>query len=368
MSPILAINNATKRFHTPDGRVITALSDVSIAVQQNEFVTLLGPSGCGKTTLLRVISGFEDLESGSVIIDGTNVTHLPAHERPVNTVFQRYALFPHLNIFRNVAYSLEVAHVSKSEIKTRVEKMLELVGLEGYGSRKVNQLSGGQQQRVALARSLVAQPKILLLDEPLSALDKNLRHKMQQELKNIQEEVGIAFVFVTHDQEEALTMSDRIAVLNDGDIQQLGTPEDLYRRPENEFVARFIGAGNLFDGKVSNILDNEAEIVLSSGIKIKTSQSCLDVGQDIKLLARPEDVLFGDTQNKNDLSFRGKIEQVYFVGMDYQVAVSVDGFPPIKAIVRSNVTLNDKTPETGDMVSLYIPGKAIHVIRPNVQS
>lgn len=367
MHPILDISTATKRFNTPDGKTITALDDVSIAVEQNEFVTLLGPSGCGKTTLLRVISGFEDLESGSVMIDGLTVTHLPAHKRPVNTVFQRYALFPHLNIFRNVAYSLEVAHIPKSEIEDRVGKMLELVGLVGYGSRKVNQLSGGQQQRVALARSLVAQPKILLLDEPLSALDKNLRHKMQQELKTLQEEIGIAFVFVTHDQEEALTMSDRIAVLKDGKIQQVGTPEDLYRRPENEFVAGFIGEGNLFDGTVTSTSGAEAQISLPSGIKFFTKNTGFGIGQELKLLARPEDIVIGDARNMEDLTFNGIIIQVFFIGTDYQIQTSVDGLPPVKAIMRQNAGMHEKIPKPGDQVRLSIPGAALHVIQSTGQ-
>ncbi|MCB1331878.1 MAG: ATP-binding cassette domain-containing protein, partial [Maritimibacter sp.] len=222
MSTPLEIFGARKSFRTPEGGTITALDDVSLKLASAEFVTLLGPSGCGKTTLLRTISGFETLDAGEIVIDGAAVTQMPAHRRPVNTVFQRYALFNHMNVARNVGYALEIAGQDKATIAARVGEMLDLVGLSGLEKRSVSQLSGGQQQRVALARALAGKPKLLLLDEPLSALDKNLRQKMQQELKTIQRELGIGFVFVTHDQDEALTMSDRIAVLAHGEIQQIG--------------------------------------------------------------------------------------------------------------------------------------------------
>lgn len=362
MTPILSISDATKRYNTPDGNVITALNNVSLVVEQNEFVTLLGPSGCGKTTLLRTISGFEDLENGSIEIDGSTVTHLPAHKRPVNTVFQKYALFPHMTISKNVAYSQEVAGVSKAEITTQVGKMLELVGLDGFGDRKVNQLSGGQQQRVALARSLIAKPKILLLDEPLSALDKNLRHKMQQELKTLQEEIGIAFVFVTHDQEEALTMSDRIVVLSDGKIQQLGTPEDLYRRPENEFVARFVGEGNLFEGEVTQSTAKGASVTLSTGQKTVVSQVGLSKGDKVKLLARPEDVLVGKSTGEQAINFSGKVDHVFFVGADYQVQASAKDGTAIKATLRPGVEQRQNIVGPGSNIQLYVPKEALHVI------
>jgi spermidine/putrescine transport system ATP-binding protein len=363
MHPILNLKNATKQFTTPDGHIITALNNVSLIVEQNEFVTLLGPSGCGKTTLLRAISGFEDLETGSITIDGALVTNLPAHKRPVNTVFQSYALFPHLNVARNVAYSLEILGMPKADITNKVGSMLELVGLEGFGDRRINQLSGGQQQRVALARSLVAQPKILLLDEPLSALDKNLRHKMQQELKTLQEEIGIAFVFVTHDQEEALTMSDRIVVLNEGEIQQLGSPEDLYRRPKSEFVARFIGEGNLLDGKVVDVFGDRARISLPSGTEIVLSQSNLIARSDVKLLVRPEDVLVGQVGiPKEVLSFNGIVDHIFFVGTDYQLIVKVDGYPTLKALVRSTGETRSHVPAAGDTVCLSISIDSLHAI------
>ncbi len=362
MNSILGIKDATKRYKTPDGGTITALNGVSLDVAQNEFVTLLGPSGCGKTTLLRSISGFEDLEGGSIEIDGAAVTHLPAHKRPVNTVFQRYALFPHLTIARNVAFSLEVAGTDKEDTKRRVGEMLELVGLAGYGDRKITQLSGGQQQRVALARSLVARPKILLLDEPLSALDKNLRQKMQQELKTLQEEVGIAFVFVTHDQEEALTMSDRIVVLSGGKIQQLGAPEDLYRRPENEFVAGFVGEGNLLDAKITSVDGTRATAVLNSGQRTGITHSGLAQNQAVKLLVRPEDVEVGAPSNADDLHFKGRVSQVFFVGTDYLVHVTTDSGAEFKATLRPSAHNRTSLASPGTEISLTVPQSALHVI------
>lgn len=362
MTAILSISDASKTYKTPEGGTITALNDVSLAIEQNEFVTLLGPSGCGKTTLLRVISGFEDLQSGTIEINGINVTDFPAHKRPVNTVFQKYALFPHLSVAKNVAYSLEVAGVHNSEVSRRVGDMLELVGLEGFGNRKIDHLSGGQQQRVALARSLVAKPKILLLDEPLSALDKNLRHKMQQELKTLQEEIGISFVFVTHDQEEALTMSDRIAVLSEGKIQQLGSPEDLYRRPENEFVARFVGEGNLFEAQVTGTTATNAQLTLKSGQMTAVEMPGLIKGEKIKLLTRPEDMLLGKAQSKHDLQFTGIVDQVFFVGSEYQVLATAKDGTALKATVRPSVAERSSVPTPGTEIIFHIPNDAIHGI------
>ena len=362
MSPILTISNATKRYNTPDGTIITALDGVSLVVNENEFVTLLGPSGCGKTTLLRTISGFEDLEEGSIHIDGSDITGLPAHKRPVNTVFQKYALFPHMTIAKNVAYSLEVSGMKKQQVSERVDRILELVGLRDFGDRKVTQLSGGQQQRVALARSLVAQPKILLLDEPLSALDKNLRHKMQQELKQLQEEIGITFVFVTHDQEEALTMSDRIVVLNNGKIQQLGTPEDLYRRPENEFVARFVGEGNLFQAEVIATNGHELQLRLAGGQTTVASHAALPIGHKVKLLARPEDMGLGRGDEHHDLNFDGIVDQVFFVGTDYQILATSEEGAPLKATIRPDARREIASPVPGSAISMHIPSCALHLI------
>ena len=225
-----------------------AVDDFNLEVKRGEFVTFLGPSGCGKTTTLRMIAGFEMPTSGEILLNGEDISQLPANKRPINTVFQRYALFPHMNVFDNIAFGLKIKKMDKDTIEHKVNRMLKLVGLEGFGLRNINQLSGGQQQRVAIARALVNEPKVLLLDEPLGALDLKLRKTMQIELKNIQQEVGITFVYVTHDQEEALTMSDTIVVMNEGQIQQIGSPTDIYNEPENRFVAQFIGESNIIEG------------------------------------------------------------------------------------------------------------------------
>jgi spermidine/putrescine transport system ATP-binding protein len=363
MYPILDIRNATKRYNVPEGGQVTALDDISLTVSRNEFLTLLGPSGCGKTTLLRAISGFEELDAGDVLIDGQSMAGQPAYKRPVNTVFQNYALFPHLPVARNVSYSLEVAGVAKSEIRSRVGEMLELVGLAGLGDRKIDQLSGGQQQRVALARALVAQPKILLLDEPLSALDKNLRHRMQQELKTLQLELGISFIFVTHDQEEALIMSDRIAVMSQGTIQQLGTPEELYRRPENEFVARFLGDSNLFVGEVCGESPDGIEIRLPDGQTVKVAaRPGRAVGDPVSLLARPEDVGVGAADPSDGLCFSGHVGEVYFVGADYQLTVSIADMPPLKVTVRSSGAAPPLHPVPGAAIIVRVPCTALHLV------
>jgi ABC-type Fe3+/spermidine/putrescine transport system ATPase subunit len=242
--PLLRIAGVSRRFGD-----ITALDDVSVDIAENEFFSLLGPSGCGKTTLLRIIAGLDDPDEGTVWLGGADLVAMPAHRRPVNLMFQSYALFPHLNVERNVAYGLEREKRPKAEIRERVGEALETVGLTGLGRRRVNQLSGGQRQRVALARAMVKRPRILLLDEPLGALDKQIRTQMQQELKRLQHEVGITFVVVTHDQEEAMSMADRIAVLRDGHVEQLASPEDLFDRPVSRFVAEFIGTTNVFEAE-----------------------------------------------------------------------------------------------------------------------
>ncbi len=254
--------NVSKHFGQGDG-VVRALDDVSVAIRQGEFFTLLGPSGCGKTTLLRMIAGFESPTSGEIRLNGEPITHLPPNKRPVNTVFQSYALFPHLSVAQNIAFGLEMLGKPRAEIDARVQKMLALVRLEQLAGRKVSQMSGGQQQRVALARALAPQPKVLLLDEPLSALDLKLRKEMQSELKRLQRETGITFIFVTHDQEEALTMSDRIAVMSAGRIQQMGTPREIYTQPVNRFVAGFIGETNFLSAEV-----RDGQATLPGGITL----------------------------------------------------------------------------------------------------
>ena len=258
---------------------LTILDNFSLNIKKNEFLTLLGPSGCGKTTTLKIIAGFEYADDGKVLFEGQDINNMPPYQRPVNTVFQKYALFPHMNIYENIAFGLKIKKLPKEEIDRKVKEMLKLVALEGYENRKIDSLSGGQQQRIAIARALVNEPKVLLLDEPLGALDLKLRQEMQIELKRMQQKLGITFIFVTHDQEEALSMSDTIVVMNKGKIQQMGSPEDIYNEPKNSFVARFIGQSNIFDG------------VMLDDFKVKfcdTEFDCVDKGFDaIRIASAP---------------------------------------------------------------------------------
>ena len=285
-SPIVEVREAVKSFATPEGGAVTALDGVSLKVELREFVTLLGPSGCGKTTLLRVISGLEELDAGEVLIAGEPMTDVPPHRRPVNTVFQNYALFPHLSVGDNVGYGLDVAGVPRRDRNTRVGETLELIGMTGFERRKPDQLSGGQRQRVALARAIINRPSLLLLDEPLSALDRNLRQSMQLELKSLQHDLGICFLFVTHDQEEALTMSDKVVVLNNGRIEQVGPPDVLYHRPATRFVAEFIGDGALISGRIEGASEDRV-LVTGDGLRFTVGPGAT-VGQMATLLLRPE--------------------------------------------------------------------------------
>ncbi|SFC85941.1 ABC transporter ATP-binding protein [Tropicimonas isoalkanivorans] len=344
----LEIINARKAFRTPEGGRLIALDGISLRLATAEFVTLLGPSGCGKTTLLRTISGFETLDDGDVVIDGIAMTQTPAHRRPVNTVFQRYALFDHMNVARNVGYALEIAGRDKREIRTRVGEMLELVGLTGMEKRSISQLSGGQQQRVALARALAGKPKLLLLDEPLSALDKNLRQKMQHELKTIQRELGIGFVFVTHDQEEALTMSDRIAVLAHGQIQQVEPPSVLYQRPANLFTADFLGESNLLRATLDG-----SQARLSDGQTFDAPRAA----GEATLLLRPESLGFAVPEGPK-LSFTGRIRETYYSGKDHQIELETLAFGTIRAVIRANGTV----PEIGREVTLHASATGLHLI------
>ena len=335
---LVVISEAVKRFAAPEGGFINALDAVSLDVGDSEFVTLLGPSGCGKTTLLRAISGFEDLDSGSITIDGQAMEHVPPHKRPVNTVFQNYALFPHLSVGDNITYGLEVTGCPKPERKKRMADALALVGLGGFERRKPRQLSGGQQQRVALARAIVNRPKLLLLDEPLSALDRKLRQAMQLELKNIQNELGISFVFVTHDQEEALTMSDRIIVMDHGRVQQMGTPTEIYDAPASIFVAQFIGESNLFEGTVARD-GNAITLETEHGLRLVATDSAgaLSNGGRAAVLIRPEDLDLAESDDAGDGSHAlidAILMQTVFVGSDFQiVAETADGLE-IKATIR----------------------------------
>jgi spermidine/putrescine transport system ATP-binding protein len=278
------LQDVTKHF-----KDVVAVDGVSLTIADGEFFSLLGPSGCGKTTTLRMIGGFEEPSAGTIHLAGSDVTGLPPYKRDVNTVFQSYALFPHLNVAENIAYGLKRKKIAGDEIRTRVDEVLRLVDLSGFGERRPNQLSGGQQQRVALARALVNRPQVLLLDEPLGALDLKLRKQMQLELKRIQAEVGITFVYVTHDQEEAMTMSDRIAVMNDGRMEQLGEPQSVYELPSTEFVAGFLGASNLLDGEIEGVNGQEAKVRLAAGATVVVPSARLPGGSGpVRVGVRPE--------------------------------------------------------------------------------
>ena len=330
---LIQFRNIVKEF---DGQIV--LKGVNLDIYENEFVTLLGPSGCGKTTLLRILGGFLDATEGEVIFDGEEISQVPPHKRELNTVFQKYALFPHMSVYQNIAFGLKIKKISKDVIEQKVMKMLKLIGLEGYENKNVTLLSGGQQQRVAIARALVNEPKVLLLDEPLGALDLKLRKEMQYELKRIQQEVGITFIFVTHDQEEALTMSDKIVVMKDGEIQQVGTPEEIYNEPENRYVANFIGESNIIPG------------VMLEDYKVKFDDivfDCVDFGfkdkQPVDVVIRPEDI---DIVDVKDGKMTGEVLSVLFKGVHYEVMVET--VPGTSVTVNMHVIRNrDVTSENG---------------------
>ena len=301
----ISVQNVVKAFGQ-GGAAVRALDDVSVDIRQGEFFTLLGPSGCGKTTLLRLIAGFEMPTEGTILLGGADITNLPPNKRPVNTVFQSYALFPHLTVAQNVAFGLQMLGQPATKVKSRTDEMLALVKLDAFADRKVSQLSGGQQQRVALARALAPAPKVLLLDEPLSALDLKLRQAMQIELKRLQTETGITFVFVTHDQEEALTMSDRIAVMSNGKIQQVGTAREIYIHPKNRFVANFIGESNFLTGAASD-----------GGLKLGTGEVIavpgLKAGGTTTVIVRPEQLRLGA---EADGGLKAKVKTLVYFGTD----------------------------------------------------
>ncbi|MDO5027520.1 MAG: ABC transporter ATP-binding protein [Tissierellia bacterium] len=342
MTHAIELINVRKEF---DGQVV--LNDINLTIEQNEFLTLLGPSGCGKTTTLRIIGGFETADSGQVLFDGKDIKDTPAYKRNVNTVFQKYALFNHLNVFDNIAFGLKLKKVPKDEIKKRVLEMLRLVNLKGFENRAIDQLSGGQQQRVAIARALVNEPKVLLLDEPLGALDLKLRKDMQIELKNIQQRVGITFIYVTHDQEEALTMSDKIVVMNDGIIQQIGSPIDIYNEPINDFVARFIGESNILEG----IMPEDYKVEFSSRMF-----DCVDYdfypNEHVDVVIRPEDIEF-TSPDKGML--KGTVKSCLFKGVHYEIIIDVDGID-----YMAHSTLSK---EEGEEVGINISPDNIHVMR-----
>ncbi|MDC3347807.1 ABC transporter ATP-binding protein [Paracoccaceae bacterium] len=318
---MIEIQNLTKTFGT-GAEAFTALSEVSVTIRQNEFFTLLGPSGCGKTTLLRTIAGFVDPTSGTMTLDGADVIASPPYVRPVNTVFQNYALFPHMTVAENIGFGLEMQDRPKAEIKQTVGEMLELVQMTPLANRATSEISGGQQQRVALARALAPRPKVLLLDEPLSALDFKLRKEMQIELKRLQSETGITFVFVTHDQEEALTMSDRIAVMNEGQILQIGGPKEIYDHPAERFVADFIGETNFLEAELVSVDGEVAETRLPSGKTISTRAASGRAGAGkVTVAVRPEHALLEPPGALID----GKLENIVYFGTDTHYHVMLDG-------------------------------------------
>ncbi len=330
----------------------TVLDGIDLQIKDGEFVTLLGPSGCGKTTTLRIIGGFEEPDAGEVLFEGNIINGVPSYKRQVNTIFQRYALFPHLNVYENIAFGMRVKKVREADIKTKVAEMLKLVNLEGLEKRRIDTLSGGQQQRVAIARALANEPRVLLLDEPLAALDLKLRKDMQVELKKIQQSLGITFIFVTHDQEEALTMSDTVVVMDAGKIQQIGTPKDIYNEPENAFVADFIGESNILDG----IMRKDYVAEFSGHIF-----DCLDKGfaenEAVDVVVRPEDV---DIVTPDKGMLTGVVTSVTFLGVHYEIIVDIGGF-------KWMIQTTDEAFE-GDTVGLYIEPDAIHIMKKSEYS
>ncbi|WP_349305908.1 ABC transporter ATP-binding protein [Clostridium swellfunianum] len=318
---LIQLADICKKF---DGSEAAVVKNLNLNVRKGEFLTLLGPSGCGKTTTLRMLAGFEQPTSGRVIIDGEDVTDISPHERCVNTVFQNYALFPHMNIFDNIAFGLKMKKVSKTEIRERVSAMLKMIQLEGYEKRMPSQLSGGQMQRVAIARAVVNNPKVLLLDEPLGALDQKLRKQMQLELKHLQKRLGITFIFVTHDQEEALTMSDRIVVMRDGVIEQLGAPDEIYERPVTRFVADFIGDTNLLEGKVTAVENGSAFLRLGNQFDcIKVSAGNLTLGEEVSVAVRPERIKLSYLSHEGEVYLKGSLKDRIYTGTSYKTVIEL---------------------------------------------
>jgi spermidine/putrescine transport system ATP-binding protein len=354
---LVVLDSVTKRFGD-----VTAVDGIDLAINEGEFFTMLGPSGCGKTTTLRMVAGFEEVDAGRLTIDGEDMLGIPPHRRPTNTVFQSYALFPHLTVKDNVAFGLKRKRVGKTEIDRRVREELERVGLAGEVNRRPSQLSGGMQQRVALARALVNLPKVLLLDEPLGALDLKLRKGLQVELKKIQQEVGITFVYVTHDQEEALTMSDRIAVMNSGRIEQIGDPEQVYDRPTTTFVAGFIGVSNLMPGTVRKSGDN-GEVELDSGVKVGTNVNDFSVGERCHAVVRPEKLAIG-SGGRGETSVEGLVESSIYLGTSTQLIVRLQDEVRMTVLIpNADEAERQRLPGGGANVKLSWAPEHMHLVR-----
>ena len=344
---IIKLQNISKKFEDD-----VILDNINLSIKDKEFMTFLGPSGCGKTTTLRIIAGFLESDSGQVLFEGKDINNLPPHKRQVNTIFQRYALFPHLNVYDNIAFGLRIKKMKEKDISKKVHEMLELVNLKGFQKRNIASLSGGQQQRVAIARALAVEPRVLLLDEPLGALDLKLRKDMQVELKNIQKRMGITFIYVTHDQQEALSMSDTIVVMNDGKIQQIGTPIDIYNEPKNAFVADFIGESNILDGVMLN--DFKAKF---SGAVFQCLDKGFAVNESVDIVVRPEDV---DVVPVEEGTISGVITSNTFKGVHFEMIVDIDNF-------KWMIETTDYYP-VGTRIGIQIEPDAIHVMKKSEYS
>ncbi|MEG0250000.1 MAG: ABC transporter ATP-binding protein [Peptostreptococcus sp.] len=338
---LIELKNISKSFDDN-----TVLDNFNLTINENEFLTLLGPSGCGKTTLLRIIAGFEFADEGDVYFGGYKVNSVPAYQRNINTVFQKYALFPHMDVYDNIAFGLKIKKLDKETIDEKVKNMLGLVSLSGYEKRSVTSLSGGQQQRVAIARALVNEPKVLLLDEPLGALDLKLRQEMQSELKKIQKKLGITFIFVTHDQEEALSMSDTIVVLDKGVIQQIGSPVDIYNEPQNAFVANFIGESNIVDGVMHNDFDVEF-----CGKKFECVDKGFEKDERVEVVIRPEDISMVSAQEG---MLKGIVKSSIFKGVHYEIEVEENG--------RKWLLQNTKSAPVGSVLGMSFTPEDIHIM------
>ena len=347
MAKLIELKGISKSY---DGEKV--IDCMNLYIRDGEFITLLGPSGCGKTTTLRIIGGFETADEGELYFDGKEISDVPAYKRHINTVFQKYALFPHLNVYENIAFPLRLKKKPEDEIKRRVSEMLKMVALSGFENKSVSTLSGGQQQRVAIARALISHPKVLLLDEPLGALDLKLRKDMQNELKTIQQAIGITFIYVTHDQEEALSMSDTVVVMADGEIQQIGTPTDIYNEPKNAFVADFIGESNIIDGIML-----EDKRVRFSGHTFDCVDGGYEKNEAIDVVVRPEDV---DVVAPDKGMLTGKVTSVTFKGVHYEIIVDIRGF---KWMIQSTDYV---APEA--TIGLFIEPEAIHVMKKSKYS